>query len=138
MPDICKEISEVLDKMFSTEIPSKHHLPALIHRIAEEGDLPIALPWRSREVLLSRPSHQQAAGEDGKITHQTVKEATNDQASKQCHHKHLKTCRKGYHGRAGCRLCMKAGKNPKTGCVLLRELSKKKMEELARSSNQPC
>ena len=33
---------------------------------------------------------------------------------------------------------MKAGRNPKTGCVLLRELSKEDTEELARSANELC
>ena len=138
MPDICKEISSVLDKMFCTEIPSKHHLPALIHRIAHEGTTSLALPLRSREVLLSRPSHEQAADNDGKITHKSVKNATHDQAGKQCHHTHLQTCRKGEHGRTGCRLCMKAGKNPNTGCILLRELPQEEMEKLALKAGADC
>ena len=138
MPRICEEISKVLDSMFKTEIPSQHHLPALIHRIAEDGNFPLALPLRSREVLLSRPSHDQAKGPDGKITHQSVANATYDQASRQCHHRHLKTCHKGYHGRTGCRLCMKAGRNTKTGCVLLRELSEEEIQQLAKKANEPC
>ena len=124
--------------MFKTEIPSEHHLPALIHKIAQENDFSLALPLRSREVLLSRPSHVQAKGNDGKITHASVQHCTNDQASKQCHHRHLQTCHKGYHGRTGCRLCMKAGKCLQTGCVLLKELSQQEMEHLAAKSNLPC
>ena len=138
MSDICNEISKVLDTMFRSEIPSNHHLPALIHRLAEEEDVPLALRVRSRQVLLGRPTHMQAAGSDNKITHQSVAQATFDQAGRQCHHKHMKTCRKGNHGRVACRLCMKAGKCKRTGCVLLKELSNEEAENLARYSNALC
>ena len=123
MPDICAEISKVLDTMFNSEIPSKHHLPALIHKLADEGDVPLALGIRSRQVLLERPTYKAAGNNAGIITHESVKNATHDQGGRQCHHKHLETCRKGYFGRSGCRLCMKAGKCFKTGCVLLSEMT---------------
>ena len=138
MSDVCAEISKVLDSMFNSSIPSSHHLPALIHKLAEERKVPLTLGLRSREVLLGRPTHLAAAGSNKRITHETLKQATYDQASRQCHHRHMQTCRKGYHGRVGCRLCMKAGKCNKTGCVLLRELSQKQAEELARSLKAPC
>ena len=124
--------------MFNTELPSKEHLPALIHKLAEEGDIPIALQHRSREALLSRPSHRMAAGNDGKITHASVKRNTNNQAGRQCHHIHLKTCRKGWHGRTGCRLCMKAGKCFRTGCVLLQEMTQEEARQLAESCKASC
>ena len=138
MPDICNEISLVLDSMFNSELPSRQHLPALIYKLADGRKTALSLPWRSREVLLSRPTHMAAANSEGRITHQSVKEATNVQGGKQCHHMHLETCRKGYHGRVGCRLCMKAGKCPKTGCVLLQEMTQEEMEAFAHSKNAPC
>ena len=98
MPDICAEISKVLDTMFNSEIPSEQHLPALIHKLADEGNVPLALGIRSRETLLGRPTHKFAASRTGKITHDSIKLATYDQAGRQCHHKHLETCRKGYFG----------------------------------------
>ena len=138
MSDICKEISHVLDTMFNSKIPSEQHLPALIHKLAEEGDVLLALGMRSREVLLSQPTHLMAAGPDKKITHDSLRKSTYAQGGKQCHHIHLKTCHKGYHGRAGCRLCMKAGNCSQTGCIYLQELTNEEAEKLAHSCNQPC
>jgi len=129
--DICTEISKVFDSMFVSEIPTKHHLPALVHKLAEEPDIPPVLGFCSREVLLSRPNHLQAADHNQEITHHTLKKATYDQASQQCHHKHMATCQKGFHGQTGCRLSMKCGKCFQTGCVLLEELTQDEAVDMA-------
>ena len=108
--------------MFASELPTEHHLPALVHKLAKERSIPLALPPRSREVLLGRPDHTKASNAQGCVTHDSIKAATNEQGSKQSHHKHLATCHEGYHGQKGCRLCMKCGRCNETGCVLLEEL----------------
>ena len=137
MSDICDEISKVLDTMFNTEIPSEYHLPALIHKLADEKEIPLALGVRPREVLLGRPTHLPAAGANRKITHRTLRKATYCQGGRQCHHTHMHTCRKGYFGRRGCRLCMKAGRCSKTGRKWLRPLSEEEAEHLARTCKAP-
>ena len=119
MKDICAHISKVLNTMFVSEIPAKHHLPAIIHKLAEDPSIPLWLPPRSREVLLSRPDWTVAAGNDGRITHASLQAATYNQGSKQNHHKHLATCHKNFHGKSGCRLFYPRGASSSTRPVLL-------------------
>jgi len=91
LKDICSEISKVIDSMFTSEVSSEAHLPALIHKIVSHMQFPIQLERRSREVLLSRPSHVAASGADGCITQSSLKSATYEQASKQETHMHCNT-----------------------------------------------
>ena len=131
MKDICAAISDVLNSMFVSEIPSTHHLPALLHKLAEKPEIALSLGERSREVLLSRHSCSVAANVHGDITHHSLKKATYDQGSRQQHHKHLKTCRSGKNGRDGCRLCMGRGDCICTRPVLLQPLPDDEAEALA-------
>jgi len=73
MKDICATILEVLDTMFMSEIPSSHHLPVLLHKLAEKPKIALSLPERSREVLLIRPSPSVAENVHGDITHHSLR-----------------------------------------------------------------
>jgi hypothetical protein len=106
LQEICHAISTTLDTMYCSSIPKEHHTVPVVRRIiGQRKKNKIRLPEFSAEVLLGRPDCSSII-ESGIVNYSKIMDETALQASKQQHHRHMKTCQKGVAGLTGCQLCL--------------------------------
>lgn len=141
---ISEAIKKVINAMYQSELPYEAHVHGIVRKIlTERTDLAAgardnmdagaraaivatAEPLFERTDPLSVSDAQSGAipaGERSRgITNSVlcrIRRCVQAQVSQQQMHSHMKTCRKGFWGKTGCRLCMPAGLCPCTRCVLL-------------------
>jgi hypothetical protein len=120
---LCDAITKALDTMYKAYVDPKTHAAVLSHKILRECNTfdldPSTLgPAVAEEPLLSRPRPLEIVV-NGKLAHKVLDDAVDHQAARQENHKHMLTCRTGFLGLTGCRLCMPAGQKSETGPVRL-------------------
>ena len=125
MKNICGAISEVLDTMYKSTLPSRVHLGVLVRKLAHDrrewGLAPKALAPLSSEPLLSRMKAPQEVIQDGEAIWDNVVCHTCNQGGRQQLHTHMETCHHGFLGQTGCRFCMPFGQCCRTMPVFLME-----------------
>jgi hypothetical protein len=106
MEDVCREISKTLDTMYCSALPTECHVVPVVRRIVgQQKKNKLRLPAFSGGVLLDRPDCS-GVTPGGHVDYDMLVAETAIQASKQQHHRHMKTCQKGVAGLTGCRLCL--------------------------------
>jgi hypothetical protein len=115
LPEICSQISAVLDKIVRCELPPSVHASVLLKRHLNKchSQQPWSIP---KEVIacfkqdspLSIRANDYLSIENGTLnipfSHEYIKSTTDKQAGSQNHHLHQAVCRKGLRGKEGCRL----------------------------------
>jgi hypothetical protein len=112
LPDICAKIGAALDTMYKSSIPVEDKLPYLVKKVfSKRGDLGLGyseLGDLSFPPLLN-PGRMSFCTYAQKLSPPIISSLTSDQGCQQQAHDHMPTCRKGFMGLTGCRLCMPAG-----------------------------
>ena len=113
---ICNAVAEVLNSQFCATVSRDILVEHAIRKVA--NGYHIANTWGPSKtpVLLSYLQHHQMGLPDA--MHDFVR-MTNDQAGRQNLHDHVFTCRHGYNGRNGCRLCKPSNLVPCTRPIVL-------------------
>ena len=117
MDDVCREITAVWDQSYKSQIATDVKLSHLIKKTARQNPAfglkhhelgaieipPLLNNQRNQKItqLLNDPTKN--------INMDIVYDLTNHQGCIQQFHDHMATCRKGFHGLTGCRLCMPCG-----------------------------
>jgi hypothetical protein len=131
LPDICIKISEALDTMYRSSIPSFERLPFLVKKVfSKKGDLGLGFTQLGDLAMppLLNSMKMSFCSTVSKLSSADVNNITNGQGCHQQGHDHMATCRKGFMGLTGCRLCMPAGFCEGTHPVYLRPLNENEKE----------
>ena len=135
MEEICQAISATLDTMYCSSISSEYHTVPVVRRIiGQRKQNKIRLPEFSSEVLLGRPDCSSVVS-SGLVDYDKLMDETGMQASKQQHHRHMRTCQKGVAGLTGCRLCLPFAASASTTPWQLVRLTE---DELGKIDEEGC
>ena len=117
--------------MYRSSIPSFERLPFLVKKVfSKKGDLGLGFTQLGDLAMppLLNSMKMSFCSTVSKLSSADVNNITNGQGCHQQGHDHMATCRKGFMGLTGCRLCMPAGFCEGTHPVYLRPLNENEKE----------
>jgi len=129
--ELNKVLAETLDTMYQSSLPTNVHIHNIIRTVLQENTELARLARdqmepavRAKIIARQEPLFERTSpleiGESGNhITLKDVQKEVGLQCVQQENHLHLKTCRSGFLGKDGCRLCMPHGTCPRTQAVKL-------------------
>ena len=130
---LCDHISSVLDSMYTSQLSESLQIGSIVKDIVKQQKKDWSIPndavasISNYETLLHDPTPRETLDDINQASLRTHSEsftslfnehATLTSSSNQ-HHRHLRTCHKGFHGRTGCRFDLPCGQADRTGGVLL-------------------
>ena len=132
--EVCDAIAEVLDSMYSATLPGDVHHPSIVKDVLVERD------WYARKPqhhLLENIQWCQEVGTPLEFTNHALLVGLCDQHAAQQRHRHCATCRKGFNGYSGCRLCKPSGYSTGTRPVVVSAKENDMEEKTQKNRNSP-
>jgi len=128
--ELCPLISAYLDTVYSSTIAPDDHIAGMVRETLQQNQVGWSLPYqllqstRFRDYLLRRPKEIQTLKQSLALRNQSTRarieaHLAHEKGSEQ-RHAHHATCKKGRHGKTGCRFCMPCETLEKTGAVQLK------------------